>query len=241
MPPPERALTCAAKDIEDALNSEDVGGTWCLEPVVVGGRKLLFGTIRFMLRSGERGHKFIGDVSFEWATIVPGAQPTDVRLIDDLRRTTLPRGVEGLFVPFLNACPTAIAIKNADARIVFCNAVYAELAKRSVASVLNRTTQEIFDLSDAHPMLESDATVLNANQWMYTYDMVSKAGPRVSLRFPIPGVDGHPTHVGVISTTIGTDQHPLVFGKKSRAEGDVGGASRRQVPRQRSSKPRTRR
>ena len=222
------------KDIEEALASEKVGGIWCLEPVVIHGRKRIFGTIRFVFRAGERRHKFVGDVSFEWTTILPGAHSTGPELLEGIRRATLPRGVDELLLPFLNACSTAVAITDAEGKIVFNNDIYRQLTPDPSHSPLNRTKQEVFGLPDAHPIVGSDAIVFRENQWMYTFDAVSKAGPRVSLRFPIPGDDGHPTHVGVISTTIGTDEYEMVFGKKFREDPSRPSASRTGASRPRS-------
>lgn len=205
------------EDIQEVLKGKVGGSKWCVEPIHIPGRgRVLYGTHRFLFSA--EGHNFLGDVSFDWAQISPEMRDVPDDLYEQIGRAFFPPGVSLLFLPFLDSCPTTIAIKDTAGVIRYCNQAYATLAerkkpenlRRTAKELVGRTAKEIWGLSDAHPVVANDSLVATRNRWMYAHETVDEeVGARVSLRFPIPGNNGEVVYLGAISPDFGRHKGTL--------------------------------
>jgi hypothetical protein len=207
-------------DIDSVLASNEPASF--LEFVYVSSRrsKVPFATHRFAF--SVSGHTFLGDVSFDWTTMTDGARKVHPELLHRFRRAMLPPDVDHLFLPFFLHSPTAMVVKNAKGQVQLYNWEYAALAGRSresdtLSCLKGLTAREIWNLGPAHEVVSNDDAVIRNNVWMYTHEVISDSiGPRVSLRFPIPGPDGRPEQIGVISTTAGRQRYQANFTFRGR-------------------------
>jgi len=197
-------------DIRQALESRSRSGDWCLEPLLIRNDKLLFGVCRYVFQPEKRGPWLLGDVSFEWRTVRDGARPIDPTHWQRIAGVHIPSGTEKLFAAFLKQNPLAVAIKDAEGKLRYCNDVYTKLVRQPAGTLLGRTTRDIFSLDESHGLLKEEESVVRNKWWMYTRHALGKSGTRVCLRFPVFQGDELPL-LGVISTSIRSGEFPLVF------------------------------
>lgn len=200
-------------DIEAVL--QDGRARFCVEPLTIGDRgRVLFGTHRWVFR--EKREQFLGDVSFDWAAVGPAEHHYSPEFLTRVNKSLVPNGRAGLFLRWLETCPTAIAIKDREGRIQIANIAYCDFAGRDLEELKDKTAQEIWNLPDSHPLLGSEQRVIRERVWMYAFETISEVGPRVSLRFPLLGAKGHADHFGVISTELGNQRHRGSYAPQAR-------------------------
>jgi hypothetical protein len=194
----------------------------CLEFVSVASSrlaqsrvKLPFITHRF--RFEVASEQYLGDVSFDCTQMIDGANPA---VSDPRQRSWLDEilpGVEKLLLEYFRRCPTAMAIKDREGRLLLYNWEFAALAgklsdRRPLDCLKGRTAQSIWGLAATNPVSANDRLVIRDSVWMYAMEALNdQVGPRVSLRFPILGADGRSDYSAVISTTAGIERYQPTF------------------------------
>lgn len=193
-------LECDIRVIQNSKNA-DAREFW--EPLTLLSCKvtLLFRAHRFVFRAPNNRTLYLGDISFDCGQILPGySRQAEGELPKRLRGAAAVEEIDRLCLAFLSTCPAAMALKDLESGLVWCNPEYEKLAgDRRLADLIGKQTQEIFGLKDTHPIVHSEYTVGHTNVWMYAVETLPKGNPRTSLRFPILGQDGLVRFVGVVS------------------------------------------
>jgi PAS domain-containing protein len=188
------------RSMQGGLASEPVA-FW--EPLTLTrrrGRTSIFRAYRFLLQREGNPRMFLGDISFDWGRIRLGVSFPRIRHVEHrLGVSAVTKGVRDLFQPFLSACPVAVAIKDNDTKMIWCNAEYEAVVGRDLASMRGLRTVEILDVEDTDPLVQNEHTVLDTNQCLYAVDFQKDGKPRTSLRFPIVGDGGDTRLLGVVS------------------------------------------
>ena len=72
--------------------------------------------------------------------------PVEAGRYNDIVTPDIPDGTHRLFVPFIESCPLAIAIKDAQMKIQYCNSAYSRLVKKPRAKLIGKISREALDL-----------------------------------------------------------------------------------------------
>jgi hypothetical protein len=196
---------------------------WTTAPHSTDGRhaKIPFLVHRFILTVD--GVDYLGDVSFDCTQMTEGRNATNPSLSNRFLRDEILPGTDKLFLACFLKCPTAIAVKDAAGRLALYNYAYGALASVALAGIEQKdpefltrlrglTAEEIWTLGPANSVTSNDRDVVRGDVWMYAHEVIDeKIGPRVSLRYPIPGRDGRPELIGVISTSAGRQQYQSTY------------------------------
>jgi PAS domain-containing protein len=190
------------KIIVNSVNANDAVEFW--EPLSLSadrGITRLFRAHRFVFRGRKDREPFLGDISFDWGQILPGVpRPLLHDLSDRLRLSGVTPGVEELLPHFLTNCPAAIAIKDLETRMIWCNHEYEQLVPgKTLADFSGKTTRQIFALKDTHALIQNEFTVAHSKTWMYAIETLPGHNPRTSLRFPIVNARDQLGFIGVVS------------------------------------------
>lgn len=197
------------------------------EPMTIRGANRVFRALRFGFDTNFAGKptELFGDVSFDWTAMHVGRlQPVMESLTAYITSNVIQPEAEGVFVDFLQKCPSAVAIKRLSGHIVWCNSTYLRLVGNStrLTDVLGRTTQDLFGLSVGDPIVQNNHIVGRENVWMYGIESLPQKEPRTSLRFPIPGPNWKPAFVGVASADFQLKNvEQMTFVRKDRTLGDA--------------------
>ena len=188
--------------MEKSVNASDAVEFW--EPLTLSasrGAATLFRAHRFVFRPRQDREPYLGDISFDWGQILPGVPRHPVADVSQrLRLADVTPAVEELFPRFLADCPAAVAIKDPETRMVWCNYEYEQLIPgQKLANLAGKTTREIFNLKDTHALIQNEFTVARSNVWMYAVEALPGHNSRTSLRFPIVGAGGRLAFIGVVS------------------------------------------
>jgi PAS domain-containing protein len=190
------------KDMRRLAKSRSAPPFQFWEPVSIPhqrGAVSIFRTYRFQIRL-PKSLIFFGDVSFDWIRMRPGyPQPFAEDFLLRLNGAATSEGIARLFIPFLSTCPAAMAVKNRDRRLLWCNPEYEKLAGRELKALSGLRTEEIFSLPDHHDIIQNEETTLRNRTWMYSVEQLPNRGPRTSLRFPMPGNTMQASFMGVVS------------------------------------------
>jgi PAS domain-containing protein len=164
------------------------------------GRTSIFRAYRFFFRRKSRPGIFIGDISFDWGEIRLGyPSPPRRDLEERLSTSPVTDGVWELFEPFLEHCPVAVAVKDLETRLVWCNADYERVVGRTRAEAKGLPTTALLNVTDVDRIVQNEHDALKNNRSMYAIDVVNNGKPRTSLRFPILGGPDEVNFMGVVS------------------------------------------
>jgi PAS domain S-box-containing protein len=110
-----------------------------------------------------------------------------------------------LLQALLDRAPVAIYVKDREGRYTLVNAHFCSALQVTREQTLGHTDHELFSPAQAEAVRANDAQVLRENAALEREEVVRhRDGPHtyLTIKFPIPGEDGHPEAVGGISTDL---------------------------------------
>jgi PAS domain-containing protein len=164
---------------------------------------------------GSGPEDFIGDFSFDWTRM------TNEPHVDDFHRISSAEsklGVGHIFQAALESAPVAMAIKDRERRLIWCNQRYGDLVGKSPRELVSKgeKIEETFKIGITAPSVLDELSVVEHGSWLYSQEeLPNLAEPekiktsRASLRFPIVVSEGRSPYIGMISLNLGSDDFHL--------------------------------
>ncbi len=146
--------------------------------------------------------EMLADISFVKDEIREASFPVIEDALQRMQQATLDPSIEARFLPLLEGAPVAIAIKRPtsnDSIIIWGNAVYLALIRKSARQAFGRSTTSVLDLPHEHPIVAHELDVASTGHARMAKEEFHDHGPRWSLRFPIYDRHGGIPLVGVVS------------------------------------------
>ena len=115
------------------------------------------------------------------------------------------RDSEERFEAFIENSPTAISIKDTDARYLLTNREHEKLFGVTGGQVMGKTPHDMFPAEQADLIMAHQREVLESGtavQRELTYVLGDEARVFLVVKFPVPDVAGDPAYVGSIAMDI---------------------------------------
>lgn len=179
------------------------------EHILIGKIRKLYRVIRWFFTAGNES--FVGDFSFDWNQMTNLPHTEEPTAVQRLAAAESKQGIGHVLMEAFESCSSALALKDSERRLFWCNDTYAQLAGAENAEELKgHLIEETWDLGKTHPAILDELNVVEKNAWMYSQEDLpdkhdaGKIKTRASLRFPVPIYENSPPFIGLVSLHLGT-------------------------------------